>query len=48
MDEGDLWLLYGGIGLGVPLLMLEAWCRHTSGGRKGVFGTILALIASFF
>ena len=47
LDAASLLYLYGGIGIGVPLLMADGYCRQRSGGQRGVFGALFDIIASF-
>jgi hypothetical protein len=47
LDGASLLYLYGGIGIGVPLLMADGHCRQRSGGQRGVFGALFDIIASF-
>lgn len=47
LDAASLLFLYGGIGIGVPLLMADGYCRQRSGGQQGVFGALFDLIAGF-
>ena len=47
LDAAGLLYLYGGIGIGVPLLMADGYCRQRSGGQRGVFGALFDIIASF-
>jgi hypothetical protein len=47
LDAASLLYLYGAIGIGVPLLIADGWCRQKSGGRRGVFGALFDIIAGF-
>lgn len=47
LDAASLLYLYGGIGIGVPLLMADGYCRQRSEGHRGVFGALFDIIASF-
>ena len=47
LDAAGLLFLYGAIGIGVPLLMADNYCRQRSGGQRGVFGALFDIIASF-
>jgi hypothetical protein len=46
LDAAGLLLMYVGLGVGVPLLMADGYCRQKSGGERGVFGAIFDIIAS--
>jgi hypothetical protein len=47
LNAGSLLYLYLGIGIGVPLLMADSHFRERSAGRKGVFGALFDVLASF-
>jgi hypothetical protein len=47
LDAAGLLFLYAAIGIGVPLLIADSYCRQRSGGQRGVFGTLFDIIASF-
>jgi hypothetical protein len=47
LDAASVLYLYGGIGIGVPLLMADTYCRQRSGGQRGVFGALFDILASF-
>ena len=47
LDAASLLYLYAAIGIGVPLLMADSYCRQRSHGQQGVFGALFDIIASF-
>jgi hypothetical protein len=47
LDAASLLYLYVAIGIGVPLLMADAYCRQRSSRHRGVFGALFDIIASF-
>jgi hypothetical protein len=47
LDAAGLLFLYMGVGLGVPFLMADSYCRQRSGGQRGFFGALFDIIASF-
>jgi hypothetical protein len=47
LDAAGLLFLYGGIGIGIPLLMADGYCRERSDGHRGVFGALFDIVASF-
>jgi hypothetical protein len=46
LDASSVLYLYAGIGIGVPLLIADGYCRERSAGRRGVFGALFDLLAS--
>jgi hypothetical protein len=48
LDAWGMVLMWVGVGVGIPLLMLDFLARHKSHGQRGVFGTVFDLLAGFF
>jgi hypothetical protein len=47
LDEWGMLLLWVGIGIGIPLLMLDTYARHKSDGTKGIWSALFDLLAGF-
>lgn len=48
LDAKGLAWIYVAIGLGGPLLIADTYCRERSDGRRGAFGALFDVLASFF
>jgi hypothetical protein len=48
LDERGMVLMWVGIGVGIPLLMLDTCAKHKSNGTRNVFSGLFDLIAGFF
>jgi hypothetical protein len=48
LNEWGVVLMWVGVAIGGPLLMLDTWARHRSNGTRNLFGSLFDLIAGFF